>query len=109
MYNELFSRITCDYYTRHYELSPEFTNGLQVTVYAECYSNIEGMNDHYYRLDIYFSADKIPIRDFVIGVSFGNNQLDKDNLDMEIDNWVRQIAIEDTFFKQVEDYMKEHS
>lgn len=107
LYDELFSRITCDFYTRHYELSPEFTDGLQVTVYTECYPNIERMNDHYYRLDIYFSADKIPVRDFVIGVSFGDDQLDKCNLDMEIDNWVRQIVADGTFPKQIEDFMKE--
>ncbi len=109
MCNELFARITCDYYTRHYELSPEFTDGLQVTVYAECYPNIERMNDHYYCLDIYLSVGQIPIRDFVIGVSFGDGQLDKCDIDMEVDNWVRQIVANDTFPKQIEDYMKEQN
>ena len=68
MDNQLFSHVTGDYYIRHYELDPKFTNGLQVTVYAECSPNTTGMNNHYYALDLYFSADEIPDREHIVGV-----------------------------------------
>ena len=106
MNNPLFSNITSDYYTRHYELDPQFTGGLQVIVYAECYPNTEGINGHYYGLDIYFSMDQIPVRDYIIGVSFGEGQMDKSHLDAEIDNWVNQFVSEDTFPEYLKDYMR---
>lgn len=106
MANELFSRITCDYYTRHYELAPKFTGGLQVTVYAECCPNTEGINGHYYGLDIYFSMDQIPVRDYIIGVSFGDGQMDKRSLDAEIDNWVNHFVGEDAFLERLNGYMR---
>ena len=106
MDNELFSHITCDYYTRHYELDPKFTGGLQVTIYAECSPNTTGMNGHYYALDLYFSADEIPVRDHIVGVSFGEGQMDKRHLDAEMDNWVDIIVSEDTFPVYLKDYMR---
>lgn len=106
MNNQLFSHVTCDYYTRHYELSPKFTNGLQVTIYAECAPNKTGMNGHYYALNFYFSADEIPVRNYIIGVSFGTGQMEKRQIDAEIDRWVEQIISEDSFLRDLKDYMR---
>lgn len=106
MDNQLFSHVTSDYYTRHYELNPEFTNGLQITIYAECSPNKTGMNGHYYALDLYFSADDIPVRNYIVGVSFGEGQMDKDYLDAAVDNWVNTIVNEETFPVYLKDYMR---
>lgn len=106
MDNELFSHITSDYYIRRYELDPKFTGGIQVTIYAECSPNSTGMNGHYYALDLYFSADEIPVRDHIVGVSFGEGQMDKCHLDAEMDNWVDIIVSEDTFPVYLKDYMR---
>ena len=103
---QLFSHITCDYYTRQYELNPQFTDGVQVIVYAECSANKTGVNGHYYALDLFFSADGIPIRNHIIGVSFGAGQMDKPHIDAEIDRWVNQIVREDNFHMNVKDYMR---
>lgn len=105
MDNQLFSRISGDYYVRHYELDPKFTDGLQVTVYAECSPNTTGANGHYYALDIYFSADNIPVRDHIVGITFGEGQLDKERLDAQMDIWTEQIISEDTFPVYLKDYM----
>lgn len=106
MDNHLFSHVTSDYYARHYELDPKFTNGLQVTVYAECSPNTTGMNGHYYALNLYFSADEIPDREHIVGVSFGYGQMDKRHLDAAIDIWVEQIVGEETFPVFLKDYIR---
>lgn len=106
MNEQLFSHITCDYYTRQYELNTQFTDGVQVIVYAECSANETGVNGHYYALDLFFSADGIPIRNHIIGVSFGAGQMDKPHIDAEIDRWVNQIVREDNFHMNVQDYMR---
>ena len=106
MNEQLFSHITCDYYTRQYELNTQFTDGVQVIVYAECSANETGVNGHYYALDLFFSADGIPIRNHIIGVSFGAGQMDKPHIDAEIDRWVNQIVREDNFHMNVKNYMR---
>ncbi len=106
MDNHLFFNVNCDFYTCHYELDPKFTNGLQVTIYAECSRNTEGVNGHYYALNLYFSADEIPVRDHIYGVTFGKAQMDKPHLDAEIDNWVNTIVSEDSFAAQLDAYME---
>lgn len=106
MNNQMFLHVTCDYYTRHYELSPTVTNGLPVTIYAECAPNRTGMNGHYYALDLYFSADGIAVRDFITGVSFGEGQMDKHHLDAAMDNWVDGIVSKESFHEQLKDYMR---
>jgi len=106
MNNQLFSHVTCDYYTRHYELNPKFTNGLQVTIYAECSPNATGMNGHYYALDLYFSAGEIPVRDHITGVSFGTGPMKKKQIDVEMDMWVEQIISAETFPVFLKDYMR---
>lgn len=106
MNNQVFSHVTCDYYSRHYELNPTFTNGLPVTIYAECSPNGSGMNGHYYALDLYFSADGIAVRDFITGVSFGEGQMDKRHLDEAIDNWVGVIVSDEFFPGYVKDYIR---
>lgn len=104
MDNQLFSRISGDYYVRHYELNPEFTNGQQVTIYAECSPNTAGTNGHYYALNLYFSANGIPVRDHIIGITFGESELDRERIDSEIDTWTEQIISEDTFPVYLKDY-----
>ena len=88
------------------DLNPQFTNGLQVFVYAEGSPNTERVNGHYYHLEIYFSVDNYCTRDFLIGVTFGTEQLDKRHMDAEMDRWVDQIVREDTFPEYLKNYMK---
>lgn len=64
MNHQLFSHVISDYYTRHYELAPSLTSGLQVTIYAECSPNNSGVNGHFYALELYFSANEFPVRDY---------------------------------------------
>lgn len=59
-----------------------------------------------YILDIYFSADGFPVRSFIAGVTFGTAQMDKKQIDAEMDRWVEQIVSEDTFPGYVEDYLR---
>lgn len=106
MKNGLFSKISDDFYTRHYELNPEFLNGMAGAIYAECALNVEGINGHHYSLELSFSVDDIGIRRFLIGVTFGTGPMSKDLLDAEIDSWVEQIVAEDTFQGEVAAYLK---
>ncbi len=106
MNNPLFSKITSDYYIRHYEIDPKFTEGLQVTVYAECAPNTEGVNGHYYYLDIYLSVDNIAVLDHIVGVTFGEGKMDQFHLDATIDNWIVGIVNQETFSAQLRAYMK---
>ncbi len=104
--NDLFSNVTNDIYLRKYDLNPQFANGQQVFVYAESSLNTERVNGHYYHLEIYFSVDNYCTRDFLIGVTFGTEQLDKRHMDAEMDRWVDQIVREDTFPEYLKNYMK---
>lgn len=109
MNNPLFSKITSDYYVRHYEIDPKFTKGLQVTVYAECAPNTEGVNGHYYYLDIYLSVNNIAVLDHVVGVTFGERQMDQRHLDAAIDNWIDVTVDDEAFATQVRAYMKKEN
>lgn len=102
----LYTHITNDYYTRRYDLNPELLGGLPAVIYAECSPNKTGANNHYYFLDIYFSVGNYPVRDHIIGVSFGQCQMDKKRLDTEVDSWVKQVVNEATFPSQLKDYLK---
>lgn len=106
MDNELFTHVTCDYYTRHYEIAPKFTGGLQVTIYAECSPNTTGVSGNYYALNVFFSADEIPVRDHITGVYFGEGQMDKLHLDAAIDGLVDAIVSEEVFPEYLRDYMR---
>lgn len=99
-----FSNVT-ECYSRRYELTPQSMGGRQVTVYAECRRNTEGVNGHYYWLDIYFSADEIPTREFVYGVSFGQGEMDKGQKDKKIDDWVTDIVANGSVTRLLGDYL----
>lgn len=105
MNNQLFSHINNDYYVRHYELNPEFTDGHQVTVYAECSPNTTGANGHYYALDLYFSADNLSACDYYIGVTFGEGKMDKESIEEQMDIWVEKMMGEDSFPLCLNDYI----
>lgn len=100
-----FSGVT-DYYTRRYEVNPQIMDGRQITVYAECRRNTEGINGDFYWLDIYFSAEQIPTREFVYGVSFGQGKMDKDQKDKEIDDWVTSILANGSVTSLLGDYLE---
>lgn len=107
--SSLFSRITSDYYTRRYELKPEVfkvLGGKPVTIYAECSPNILGVNNEQYFLEIYFSVDTFPYRYFIVGVTFGEEKMDKEQIDEELDSWVDETIKDKNFPKYLQDYMK---
>lgn len=107
MNSPMFTRVTCDFYTRHYQINPNMVDGLSVTVYAECYPNTERVNNHYYSLNILFSVDDYPDREFLIGVTFGTEQMDKKLLDQEIDTWIEQTVTDDRSFPAyIQDYLR---
>ncbi len=106
MDSSVFSKIKSDYYVRHYEINPKFTEGLQVTVYAECAPNPDAVNGHYYYLDIYLSVDNTAVLDHVVGVTFGERQMDRPHLDAEIDSWVVETVNDESFVRQLRAYMK---
>ena len=105
MNHQLFSHVISDYYTRHYELAPSLTSGLQVTIYAECSPNNSGVNGHFYALELYFSANEFPVRDHIIGITFGANRMERNQIDAEIDSWVEQTITNDTFPELLESYI----
>lgn len=102
-----FTRATNDAYVRHYEVSPEIVGGLSVTIYAECSLNLEKVNNHYYFLNIFFSVDDYDDREFLIGVSFGTEEMDEASMAKEMDIWVDQIVSDDESFPAcVQDYLR---
>lgn len=105
--HELFLEISDDYYTRQYKVDPEYTNGLQTTIYAECYRNVQGINGHYYALDVYLSIDEDPDREFYIGITFGDRKLEKPALDQEINDWIAQFVTDDGFSGYLETSLEE--
>lgn len=107
MGNGLFSIISDNYYLRRYTLNSQIANKPEVTIFAECAPNVDGVNGHYYFLELYLSVGDIGFRDFLFGVSFGTKAMDKEQLDKEIDSWVGQVASETTFPNQVAMYLKE--
>lgn len=104
---ELFLEISDNYYTRQYKVNPEYTNGLQTTIFAECYRNVQGINGHYYALDVYLSIDEYPDREFYIGITFGDRQLEKPALDKEINDWIAQFVTDDGFSGYLETSLEE--
>lgn len=92
--DSLFSKVDSNYYVRVYTISPEIF-GKHITLYAECSENEERINGHHYWLDIYFSVEGYSIRDYIVGLSFGDSVLDKKELDSEIDGWAAQVVLDD--------------
>lgn len=92
--DSIFSKVDSNYYVRVYTISPEIF-GKHITLYAECSENEERINGHHYWLDIYFSVEGYSIRDYIVGLSFGDSVLDKKELDSEIDGWAAQVVLDD--------------
>ena len=107
MDNPIIAHLICESFTRRYGINPEWVGGLSVTIYAECSINTERINNHHYMLDIYFSVDDYGDLDFFVGVTFGTEQMEKEQLDREIDIWVEQIVTDDSSFPAVvKDYLR---
>ena len=106
MKNPLFLRVTCDYYVRCYEIDSQRFNGLPVTIYAECSPNVEKINNEYYYLEVYYSVNEIAVRDFLIGVTFGKEKMEKEKLDEEVDRWVNQLINEETFPETLQEFLR---
>lgn len=104
---ELFLEISDNYYTRQYVVNPEYTNGLQTTIFAECSRNVQGINGHYYALDVYLSVDNDPVREFYVGITFGDRQIEKTVLDQEINKWIVQFVTEEGFLDYLETLLEE--
>ncbi len=105
-------RVTKDnIYSRRYSIVDFSLNGLRynVTVYAECFHDEEVPNGHYYGLDLLFSVDNYADRRFLIGVSFGDHEMQKADVDKEVEDWIiSQISLPD-FAEDVQEYLDEES
>lgn len=108
MLNNFFSNVTSDIYIRKYVLDPEFTNDLQIYVYAECSPNIdrESEDEGYYLLELYFSVGGDPTRDYIWGIPFGTKEMDRQRMDVEMDHWVTVLEDDESFFLQIEEYRR---
>lgn len=105
MDNFLFSSASSDYYVRYYKINPALFNGIHIEVNAECLLNTDDGIDERYFLEIYFSAENIGFREHIIGLFFGEEQMNQESLDKEIDGWVEQMITEPTFPQMVHDYL----
>ena len=103
-----FSKITDEYYSRHYTLNPELWKGPPVIVYAECAHDPEYTNGHYYSLTLLLSVGEYADRRFLIGVSFGTGKMEKDEIDKEIDTWVIERISDPLFSEIVQEYIDMH-
>lgn len=99
----VFPEIKNDYYVRSYKVNPALFP-VPVTLYLECTVNQERINGHFYWLDIYFSADNIGVRDYIVGVSFGESELDREAMDAEMDTWALNTLMDD-FASLIRAYM----
>ncbi len=106
MDNPLFSHVSSDYYTRCYKLDPVCFSGLSVEVLALCTKNVERINDEYYWLDLYYSINNIGVLDYLIGVSFGEEQMDQKSVDNEIDDMVDHMITDPGFPALLQSYLK---
>lgn len=102
---DMFTSVSSDYYLRKYEINPTLTFGHRVTVSAVCDLNQSGMNGHYYSLELYFSVDDYPTKDHIITVSFGSQKMEREEIDSEIDTWVRQY-MDEVFVERIHLYIK---
>ena len=105
MSNPLFSHVSSDYYTRSYKLDPAQFGGLSVTVLALCTQNAERINDEYYWLDLYYSIGEVGILDYLVGVSFGENQMDQKSVDNEMDDMVNHMVTDPGFPAMLQSYL----
>lgn len=106
MESELFSEISSDYYVQRFKINDEWTGGRNATIHAECFQNAEKVNEHFYFLELYLSVDDFGFRDFLLGVSFGTEIMDKEELDAEINSWIGQTITDEMFQSQIETYLK---
>ena len=81
-------------------------SALRITIYAECSPNNSGVNGHFYALELYFSANEFPVRDHIIGITFGTNRMERNQIDTEIDSWVEQTITNETFPELLESYIR---
>ena len=106
MGNPLFSHVSSDYYTRYYKLNPAHFGNLPVEILALCTQNVERINDEYYWLDLYYSIDEIGVLDYLIGVSFGGEQMDQKSVDNEMDDMVNHMITDPGFPAMLQNYLK---
>lgn len=107
MENLKLIRVTREPYTRQYEINPKMTDGLSVTIYAECFPGAEAENNRHYFLQILFSVEDCADRKYFTGVTFGSEEMDKSELDQTIDVWVEQTVTNDSSFPiAIQDYLR---
>lgn len=92
-------------YSSHFLLhSDEFDN--QIYFYAECSKNSKYRgDDDYYYLELFFSVEEYGAREYLIGLYFGNDKMDKQSLDKEIQAYLVD-QLDDTFPALVKQYLK---
>ena len=107
MENLKLIRVTREPYTRQYEINPKMTDGLSVTIYAECFPSAEAESNRHYFLQILFSVEDCADRKYFTGVTFGSEEMDKFELDQTIDVWVEQTVTNDSSFPiAIQDYLR---
>ena len=115
----IYSEVASDIYTRKYVIKPSFFEELYgglfrhlfgdtfITVYTECMLTTGDIKKHgEYLLEIYFSVGTCVDREFLIGLPFGETQLEKNHLDSIIDGWVESTVSDPDFLDIIEHYLK---
>ena len=93
-------------YCKRFKVSGPDVKGHHVYVYAECSKNPNRHADSgYYYLEIFFSADNYPDREFVCGMLFGHADMSKEEIEHEISAHVRR-QLDGTFLSLVQNYLK---
>lgn len=93
-------------YSCQFDITPELTDGMPVTIFTECYREPNQQNDNYYCLEIFFSVNEIGVRNRIINLGIGTKEMDKSQMDAEIEDWVRQIVTNIGFRVYLMTYMK---
>ena len=94
-----------EFYSTHFSLySEEFED--RIYYYAECSRNPDARKkDAYYFLELFFSVGEYGAREFLIGVTLGNDAMDKKSLDYEIRTYLIS-QLDDDFPLLVQQYLK---
>ena len=94
-----------EFYSTHFSLySEEFED--RIYFYAECSRNPDARKkDAYYFLELFFSVGEYGAREFLIGVTLGNDAMDKKSLDYEIRTYLIS-QLDDDFPLLVQQYLK---
>ena len=93
-------------YCKRFKVSGPDVKDHHVYAYAGCSKNQKShANSSPYYLEIFFSADNYPDREFVVGLPFGHADMSKEEIEHEISVYVRS-QLDGTFLSLIQNYLK---